>query len=108
MIEWTIDTIIYATVMTVGAIAGVLARIYRKKQSKSIKICPDLEIIKNDLKNLVKNVEDFEAEIKEVLEKEVEHSQEIHKMLFDKVSEVSSKIDYVRGQVDQHLKNTTQ
>ncbi|WP_428323692.1 hypothetical protein [Nitrosopumilus sp.] len=104
-LDWTIDNIIYFIVTGIGVAGGAIAKIIHAKQKKPLKTCPNLKIIENDLNNLKESVENFEAEIKEVIENEVEHAHEVHKMLFDKVSEVSSKIDYMRGQVDQHLKD---
>lgn len=80
-----------------------------KKQSKSNKSIssssPNNNVIENDLKNLKDDFDDFRTEIRDLIRNEVNQSAEIHKIIFKKLEEVSSKIDYTRGQIDQHLKN---
>lgn len=103
--DWFLDNLEYVISVTFFTIVGVIGKLIHKKYKSPNKICPNLKIIENDLNGLKKQFDAFEGEIKGVIDNEIDRSLEIHKMLFDKIDEIGSKIDYTRGQVDQHLKH---
>jgi len=102
--EWILDNLEYILGMTFFTIVGIIGKLIHRHKNKDKNPCPNTKILQNDLKNLKEQFDDFEGEIKGVISQELEHATEVHKMLFEKINEIGSKIDYTRGQVDQHLK----
>lgn len=103
--DWILDNLEYIITSIILGVGAGFTKILHGRRKKPVKNCPNLKIIENDLINLQKQVDDFEKSIKTLIAKELEHSTTVHKLLFEKIDEVSSKIDYTRGQVDQHLRS---